>query len=150
MAKLKSGSKRPFFVDSNIWIARFNKADIDHLKAKKLIQNLPPDASILTSNLVIYEVLTVLSMRAGKNKAIEFAKWLFPLISQSLIGEVFIDEALEHKTLTLFSKLKQKDISIADCASVIAAKDYGANYILTFDQHFKVFEKDFGLDIWNR
>jgi len=149
MANLKPGAKRPFFIDSNIWIAWFYKNDINHQVAKKLIQNLPTDVPLLTNNLVIYEVLTVLSMRAGKVKAIKFGKWIFPLISQGFIGEVFIDDALEHKTLTLFRQVRQKDLSFTDCASVITAYDYGAHYILTFDQHFKVFEKDFGLDIWN-
>jgi len=163
MAKLKPGTKRPFFtkspffVDSNIWIAWFNKKDIDHEKAKKMIQSFPPDIPLLTSNLVIYEVLTVLSMRAGHKKALKFGKWFFPLVFYGAIGEVLIDEAIEHQTWALFRNIKRKDISFADCASVIVAKEYGANYILTFDQHFRLFEKDFDLlfekdfdlKIWN-
>lgn len=139
---------RPIFVDSNIWIAWFNKKDIDHEKAKKMIQTFPPDTPQLTSNLVIYEILTVLSMRAGRNKALKFGKWFFSQVSYGAISEVFINEAIEHQTWALFRKIKQKDISFADCASAIIAKEYGAKHILTFDQHFRVFEKDLDLKIW--
>ncbi len=154
MAKLKPGTKRPFFtkspffVDSNIWIANFNKADTNHLKAKGLIQKLPHDAPLLTSNLIVYEVLTVLSMRVNHQKALKFGKWFFSLVFYGAIGEVLIDEAIERKTWELFRSIKRKDISFADCASVIVAKEYGVDYILTFDQHFRVFEKDLNLKIW--
>lgn len=139
---------RPIFVDSNVWVAHFHKGDTNHEKAKKLIKNLPKDTPLLTSNLVIYEVLTVLSMRAGKEKASKFGKWFFPLASGKIIGEFFIDEALEHQTWSLFRSIKQKDISFADCASAVIAKEYDLRYILTFDQHFKIFEKEFGLEIF--
>ncbi len=148
MAKLKPGTKRSIFIDSNILIAWFNREDIDHQKAKKLIQDLPSDVPRLTSNLVIYEVLTVLSMRAGRKKALKFGKWIFSLVFYGAIGEFLIDEAIERKTWELFRSVKQKDLSFADCASVIIAQEYGVNYILTFDQHFKIFEKEFNLKIW--
>lgn len=147
MVKLKHSSKGPIFIDSNILIAWFNKEDIDHSKAKKLIQNLPPDVPRLTSNLVIYEVLTVLSLRASRKKALKFGEWFFPLVSYGAIGEVFINEPFEYQTWALFEKIKQKNISFADCASVIIAKEFGAREILTFDRHFKVFREYFDFQI---
>ena len=138
---------QPIFVDSNVWIAWFNKQDFDHDKAKKLIQNLPPASLLLTSNLVIYEVLTVLSIRADRKKALKFGEWFFPLVSSRAINEVFIDEPLEYQTWAYFEKIKQKNISFADCASVVVAKEFGAREILTFDRHFKIFQKDFNFQI---
>ena len=138
---------KPIFVDSNVWVACFHKNDTNHEKAKKLIENLPKDTPLLTSNLVIYEVLTVLSMRAGKERANKFGEWFFPLASGKIIGELFVDEALEYQAWTLFKNIKQKDISFADCASAVIAKEYDLRYILTFDRHFKIFEKEFGLEI---
>ena len=67
MAKLIPGSQKPLFCDADIWVAWFNKNDQNHQKAKEIVNNLPPDIPLLTSNLVIYEVLTVLSIRANKN-----------------------------------------------------------------------------------
>ena len=146
MAKLSSRSMQSVFCDSNIWIAWFNKNDHFHQKAKEIISNLPEDVSILTSNLIIYEVLTVLSMRAGKNKSLKFGKWLFPLISKGFIGVEYIDEAIENKAWSIFRALKNKDISFADCASVIIAKDFNA-VVLTFDNHFKILERQFGIKL---
>lgn len=89
-------------------------------------------------------------MRASHEKALKFGKWFFPLVSYGSVGQIFIDEAVEHKTWSLFRSIKQKNISFTDCASVIVAKEYGAKYILTFDQHFRVFEKNFELKIWGQ
>ena len=138
---------RPIFIDSNVWVARFHKGDTNHKKAKELIENLPKDTPLLTSNLVIYEVLTVLSMRAGKEQASKFGKWFFSLASSKIISELFIDEALEYQAWSLFRNIKQKDVSFADCASVVIAKEYDLRNILTFDRHFKIFEKEFRLEI---
>ena len=147
MAKFQPMSTQSVFCDSNIWIAWFNKNDHSHQKAKEIINNLPEDVSILTSNLIIYEVLTVLSMRAGKNKSLKFGQWLFPLISKGFISVEYIDEAIEDKTWSIFQTLKNKDISFADCATVAIAKDFNA-VILTFDNHFKILKRQFGVKLF--
>lgn len=141
---------RPIFTDSSAWIAWFKKDDSNHQRAQQIIESqIPADIPLLTSNLVLYEVLTVLSMRAGKNRSLEFGKWFFEkALPSETIQYVFVNEAQENKAWNLFCSIKNKDISFTDCASAIISKEWDVREILTFDQDFLEFKRIFGIEIF--
>ena len=62
------------FIDANVFIALLNRQDGLHERASVLWSELENKRhNLVTSNFVISEVITVLSMRAGKQVALQFA-----------------------------------------------------------------------------
>ncbi len=142
---------RPIFVDSSAWIALFKPNDVHHERVRKIfLGQITEDTPLITSNVVLYEVLTVLSMRAGKDIALAFGDWFYnKAILRELVQNIFVDEAIENKTWMLFRKVKDKNVSFVDCTSVIIASLNDVQEMVTFDQHFKSFEREYGVKVLN-
>ncbi len=142
--------RNAYFIDASVWIARFRQDDFHHQRARAIFNNeIPRGTRLVTSNLVIYEVLTVLAMRAGKKQAQIFGEWFF---GKRELGEVtctYVDELLEPIVWQLFHRTEKKDISFTDCASVVIAEAQAARTIVTFDKDFQKFKGEFRLQILN-
>jgi predicted nucleic acid-binding protein len=64
-------------IDSNIWIAQFSPQDSLHGQVRHLLSSISDQALFFTTNLILYECLTVLSMRVSRLRAVEFGEWFF-------------------------------------------------------------------------
>lgn len=134
-------NERPIFVDASAWIARFKPNDTHHERAQQIFQEeMTGNIPIITSNLVIYEVLTVLSMRAGKEYATEFGDWFFDqAVARKAVQYNLVNEVIEKKTWDLFRSHRKKNVSFTDYSSVVISQDWDVQQIFTFDQDFKSF-----------
>lgn len=143
------GHPRPIFVDASAWVARFKRDDRDHQRAVDIFRGqIPDDIPLITSNVVLYEVLTVLSMKAGKEHALQFGHWFYEkAVKRGMITQVFVDEAVEQKAWQLFQSVANKNVSFVDCTSVVLAADWDASEIVTFDKHFSQLIKSLDVKI---
>jgi predicted nucleic acid-binding protein len=126
------------FVDTSAYIASLYRKDINHRKALEISQELfDKGADFITSNVVVYEVYTVLARKVEKTTAILFHQ---KIIDESL-PIVYMDEDLEEIAFSIFEKEKSKNVSFFDCTSFAIIKKLQIKSIFSFDRDFERFCK---------
>ena len=119
-------------VDSSYWISLFRNKDINHTKAQKLAHQIKDTYSLIVTEDILKETLTVVSQRCGK---VESKKVYDIICQQSTVlpsTRVVFDQALD-----IFFSSAQKNISVIDCEIAHVFKENHCDFILTFDPHFK-------------
>ncbi|MDP3988729.1 MAG: PIN domain-containing protein [bacterium] len=130
------------FVDSNVFIAAANGSDNLHARAISVLEECARSGDeLITSNYVVSEALTILSMRGSKKLALSFAEIIYN--SSSAIVRVNVDPEIEHRALELFSIVTSKNISFCDCVSVAIVELYRIPVIASFGADFKKFKERF-------
>lgn len=132
-------ANKPVFVDSNFFVALFNPDDSQYTKAIKFSKYIDKEnTSLVISNYIFLEIVTVLSQRRGKTVGNAVGDYL--MVPPNII--IQIDEELHQQTWDIFKTLKNKDISFVDCSTIAVMKAEGISRLLTFDQdHFKKLQK---------
>lgn len=122
------------FIDTSAIFALYNVSDPHHTKALS-VANIIKEGNNrqITTNLVISEALTIISMRLSKQAAIQFGT----TISSSSYECIFITENLRNKAWEIFQKVKNKDVSFADCTSFAVMEHLGIKQAFSFDVDFK-------------
>ena len=119
------------FIDSNVFIALRYLDHPLHEKALKISSRI--SEPLVTTNIVISETLTVLSMRVSKLLAIQFGKDL----QKQDIQTVYIDHPLHEKAWEIFRKIKNKNISFFDCTSFAVMQNLKIRKAFSFDRDFQ-------------
>lgn len=133
------------FVDADFFCALYNRKDSQHDKAKQLAARIASSKfSLVTSNLVLFEVYTVLSQRAGKKVAVHFGERIREERPFLVVGVV---PSFEERAWRVFKQIENKNVSFVDCASFAVIKRLKIKRVLSFDIHFKRFEKKFGFKV---
>lgn len=131
------------FFDSNYYIGLVNELDSNYKKSVALSNRLKEESyKPVISNFIFLEVVTVVSQRVGRKSSI--------ITGESLKNKaeiINISDSLEEKTWELFKQIKDKDVSFIDCSTIIVMRDKKINKLVTFDQHFQKFSKQFGFSI---
>ncbi len=123
------------FIDTDTLVGLTLSVDNLHQQACKISKNLSRvKHELFTSSDVLKEALTVISQRGGKKVALDFLKTMES--KKSGIDIIFVNEELHHEGIKMFTRIKQKDISVVDCVSYIIMKQYSIEYIFSFDKHF--------------
>ena len=134
-------SKFDYLVDSDAFIGRFFPNDAHyHECTKKFAQLESGAAQLVTTNLVILEVATVLSHKDSQEAARKFLQ----VIKQSQLPVIHLDEKLFAKSLELFAIQTKKGTSVVDCANVVVMERYKIGKIFSFDE---VYPKSFNLQL---
>jgi predicted nucleic acid-binding protein len=129
-------------VDSDVLLGFFFDNDVHHKKSKLLLSQLRDNGEQLTiTNIVIGEVITILSHRKGQEAARKFLE----VIQQGFFSTIHIDEHFHELALQLFSQTNRKGTSYVDCCNAVVAKYFSVTVILSFD---KAYPKDFGLQLY--
>jgi predicted nucleic acid-binding protein len=122
-------------IDSNVIISFLDTQDTKHVPAVVLSKHIQSEYNtLLILNIVLYEVLTVLSMKGNKEKALAFYNELKHDLSVRI---VFMDDALEVIALRIFRGATSKNMSFADCALIALAQNEHVHAIASFDAHIK-------------
>lgn len=119
------------FVDTSALFPLYNISDSHHIKAVEIARNLQEEQ--ITSNIIISEVLTLLSMRVKRQIAINFGKSL----TEGGLRIIFIDQILHQNAWKIFQSIKDKDVSFADCTSFAVMEVLGIKKAFSFDEDFK-------------
>lgn len=121
-------------MDASAFISLVVETDNNHLRAAEIAARLESEQTeLVTSNMVIAEVLTVLGMRFNKNLAREFG--------ERIMGEgIFIT----HPTALLFEsawniwkKEPNKDVSFVDALSFAIIQEQDITAAFSFDKDFR-------------
>ena len=122
------------FVDSSFYISLLRQEDRNHARAKDALGDAATQSAVFyTSQYVIDETATVLSMRVSKASAVAFLNATeeedFPII-------LAVDEEVRRQGYAIFRVAKDKDISMVDCYCAALMKRHAIFKCLTFDKQF--------------
>ena len=125
------------FVDSNIFIGVLNKRDALHEKALGVWETLKKEqCCLVVSNGIVSEVITVLSQRAGKEKALDFAYSIY-FDDKHKIEMVRLDKTIELKALRHMEMTASKNMSFIDATNIAIMELHGIKRIASFDKEFR-------------
>ncbi|MBI3559348.1 type II toxin-antitoxin system VapC family toxin [Candidatus Gottesmanbacteria bacterium] len=120
------------FVDANFFVALYNPQDSLHSQAESLSEKLTSgDEELYLSNYVFSELTTVLSQRAGREKAVIAGEFLRKSENFTII---FVDHDLQESSWEIFCETKKKNTSFVDCSTVAIMRAEGIKKLLTFDR----------------
>lgn len=119
------------FIDSNFFIALYNKEDALYNKAQLLSKKIKENRiNVYTSNFIFLETVTVLSQRSGRKAAIAAGKKLLMIDYYTLVN---VNEGLQHHSWLVFQEIKKKNMSFVDCSTLAVMRYIGIKKLLTFD-----------------
>lgn len=131
---------RCIFVDASAFIALVVSSDTNHAKAVDCASRIEKEGAILvTTSMVIAEVLTVLAMRIDKQLALACGE----KVRAGGITIVHVNDDIFERAWRIFVHEKSKNVSFVDCLSfaLIALQHIPAAF--SFDHDFR--HRDFSL-----
>ncbi|MDD5472983.1 MAG: PIN domain-containing protein [Candidatus Methanoperedens sp.] len=120
------------FVDTSAWYALFDKNDSDHASAVRFKESLTH--SLVTTNYVADEIITLVKVRLGHRITVEIGERLWDESLATLIQVTSMDEKMAWE---IFVKHKDKGFSFTDCTSFAVMERLGINEAFAFDEHFE-------------
>jgi len=96
------------------------------------------DRSLLTSNYVLDEILTLLKTRLGPSIAISFGQKLW---DQEVSALARITEGDEARPWGIFRQYRDKGFSFTDCTSFALMERLDIDTVFAFDDHFVQYGK---------
>jgi uncharacterized protein len=122
------------FVDTGAWFASVVTWDANHTAARAwLSQN---QESLITTDYILDETLTLLRIRKERNCALALGAELF---TQRLARLYFLQEPDLCAAWTVFRTFADKDWSFTDCTSKVIIERLGLTTAFAFDRHFRQF-----------
>ncbi|MFS8158643.1 MAG: type II toxin-antitoxin system VapC family toxin [Candidatus Roizmanbacteria bacterium] len=123
-------------IDANFFLALYNPSDQLHSSAFKMAERLQEgNVSIILPILIFSEVMTLVSQRIGKAQALEIGD---EIRTNKKIRIEYLNSRSESEIYSVFSEIKKKNMSYADCSILTTIKKYDVRKLLSFDK------KDFG------
>lgn len=121
----------PIFVDTGAWYALLDKNDSYHAAAVEFKESLTH--SLVTTNYVADEIITLARARLGHDIAIEIGEKLW---NESIATLVRVTSQDEKKAWEIFVKHRDKGFSFTDCTSFAVMERLGIIEAFAFDEHF--------------
>lgn len=122
------------FVDSSAFISSLVSNEGNHVRARTIAQQLADQgAQLITTNMVIAEVLTVLSMmRHGKQLALTFGEQ----IRSNGLEVAHVNPDVFETAWQLFKREPSKNLGFVDCVSFALIKSFHIPTAFAFDKQF--------------
>jgi len=117
------------FVDSSFFIALVDRKDQWHPAAKAVLPVLT-DETIIISDLIITESITIIGRRSGGKAGEQLYHYFIDNCDL-----VFIDEKILKGSMSVFIRY-DGTLSVSDSASVFIMKEKNIDRILSFDSDF--------------
>lgn len=129
-----AGQKRKkILVDSDAWVALAKKNDANHQTAIDIMESLERQSvSLITTNYVFAESVTVISQRVGHKVALRYIASLKQ--PESSLAIIWISEHIERAAIDIFSRQTSKNISFVDCTNMAVMDSLHVDAIFSFDQ----------------
>jgi uncharacterized protein len=122
-----------YFMDTAFAQALINPRDQYHQKARQVQRQIPANAEIFTTNIILIEIADALSA-LRRHEAITFINNVS--IDTKKFKVVDLDKVLYNRGFVLYSNRRDKDWGLTDCISFMVMNDSGIDTALTTDQHF--------------
>jgi uncharacterized protein len=94
----------------------------------------PNPARLVTTSFVFDEIVTFLSARGRRERAMAVGEWL---LSSKYLHFIDVDRNLFEDGWTFFRRHNDKLYSLTDCISFVVMQRLGITTALTFDHHFQ-------------
>ncbi len=120
------------FVDTGGWFATIVRKDHDHKVAKHFLTN--NKLSLITSDYIMDETVTLLQSRIGHNYAVRF---LDALQTSQQTRMIYLTPSHITETIKLFRNRHDKGWSFTDCSSFVLMREYQIQVAFAFDEHFQ-------------
>lgn len=124
---------RTLIVDTSALYALVDRNDPNHAIAAAFLRGLTAQDTLLLSNHVFDEAMTLTKARLGIHVALQLG---LRLRNSHIIQSVTFDEGMEMALWRTFSQYKDKAWSYTDCASLVLAQVRGIQQAFAFDHHF--------------
>ena len=122
------------FVDTGAWFAAAVPTDPDHAAASRWLAG--NTESLLTTNYIVDETLTLLRARGERTRALLLGESFF----NDRLAEVYtLDESDIALAWEVFRRFDDKEWSFTDCTSKVVIERLGIRQAFAFDRHFKQF-----------
>jgi uncharacterized protein len=122
------------FVDTSAWFASIVPSDSDHLTAAQWLQQ--NSQSLLTTDYIVDETLTLLRARSETNRALSLGSVFF---SGTLAKLYYLTEEDIQQTWQVFHQFSDKNWSFTDCSSKVVIDKLKITQAFSFDRHFHQF-----------
>ncbi len=120
--------------DTSGLYAVVDRRDPHHVSAARFLRSLQAPGSLLISNHVFDEVMTLAKVRLGMQVAVQLG---LRLRNSRLVEHVIFSPAQEAATWRIFTNFRDKDWSYTDCACLALAQEQGIQQAFSFDHHFR-------------
>lgn len=121
------------FVDASAFIALVVEKDFNHVRAAEIAARLELEkAELITSNMIIAEVLTVIGMRFSKTLAVEFGERIMKGGIEIIHPSAF---AFEH-AWRIWKDEPHKDVGFVDAMSFALIESEQIPSAFSFDYDF--------------
>lgn len=136
---------QPLIFDSNVFVALFSPEDTLHKQASNFV-GLIATHTVVISNLIFAEIVTVLSQKYGRAIAQEIGQYI---LDTPLITIMYFDTKSHQAAWDIFQSVEHKNISFVDCSTVALMQAEGITTLLTFDvTDFKKLQKQYRFKIF--
>ncbi len=119
--------------DTSALYALVDRTDPHHIQAANFLKSQASKRSLLVSNHVFDETMTVVKARLGMRVALQLG---LRLRNSRFVEMVILSSAQEQETWRIFSQYTDKDWSYTDCACLVLAREHKLHQAFTFDHHF--------------
>lgn len=121
-------------LDSSLIVAYSNEVDENHVKAKKVVDDVAKEkyGTPVITDYVFDEVVTVMLVRTKSLARVT-------KLGETLLGAtqlVRIDEDLFGAAWVIFKQQRKNKFSFTDCTSIAVCKANGISNVATFDEDF--------------
>jgi predicted nucleic acid-binding protein len=122
------------FVDTSAWYSSAVPNDPNYQAASTWLAS--NSESLLTTDFIIDETLTLLRSRAERQRAVQVGAQLF---AEELAVVHFLKPAEIHAAWDAFRLFHDKDWSFTDCSRKVVIDELGISAAFSFDRHFRQF-----------
>ncbi len=138
-------------VDTGVFFAFYSLKDRYHLDSLALIVHLIEGkwGRAFITNHILDETLNILKYKLSYKTANAFIE---VFIDRDLIKVLYTDREIEEKALRIFKEnISRKGFSYTDAITVAVIREYGINYLLTYDERSftGLVENIVGIDYWS-
>lgn len=125
---------RRVFVDTGAFVALRNRAEAEHVPARRALQALmKAGVGLFTSNYVVAETYTALLVRISRAEAVA---WGTALRAGRAVELVRVDERVEDEAWSILVAHQDKAWSYVDATSFALMEREGTDEAFAFDRDF--------------
>lgn len=120
-------------VDTSGLYAVVDRRDPHHNRAANFLKAQAAVGSLVISNHVFDETMTLVKVRLGMQAALQLG---LRLRNSRFVEMVIFSGAEEQETWRIFGHYTDKEWSYTDCACLVLARQRNIEQAFSFDQHF--------------
>jgi len=122
------------FVDTAAWLALNDRSDQLHPHAAEMLAAIRTERiSLVTSDYVLDESLTIIRVRVSHTAAVAFGQSIF---GSSIVELLSVGSDDRLAAWEIFRKYVDQKFSFTDCTSFALMRKLRLKTVFTFDEHF--------------